>query len=170
MTDTRKGPVLIDLDDDSAAPSPSEVPPVPDLTPPPEGAAMATVAALTTRRVSTLARWFWRLLAALVGTFVSIAAWNFATGLIAANPALGWAVTALLAAFLLVCVAIVVKEVESSAAEAGVDLHIVGLTGSAAVFDALRLDPAEDGVEILISHVKGVVVALEPLPVVEVQG
>ena len=33
MTDTRKGPVLIDLDDDSAAPSPSEVPPVPDLTP-----------------------------------------------------------------------------------------------------------------------------------------
>ncbi|MGR3389582.1 YcjF family protein [Sagittula sp.] len=124
MTDTRKGPVLIDLDDDSAAPSPSEVPPVPDLTPPPEGAAMATVAALTTRRVSTLARWFWRLLAALVGTFVSIAAWNFATGLIAANPALGWAVTALLAAFLLVCVAIVVKELSAFARLSKIDsLH-----------------------------------------------
>jgi putative membrane protein len=110
MTDP-KGPVLIELEEDSA-PSPSEAPPVPDLqdAPAPSGQAMASAAALAARQPSALARWFWRLLMALVGAVVSIAAWNFATGLIAANPILGWAVTALIAAFVVVLVLIAIKE------------------------------------------------------------
>ncbi len=108
----RKGPVLIDLDDAPAAPSPSEAPPVPELQgeASPKGQAMAGVAALAARQPSRLARWFWRLLLALTGTIISIAAWNFATGLIAANPLLGWIVSALFGAFVLVLLAIAVKE------------------------------------------------------------
>ena len=113
MSQPPKGPVLIDLDDDgSATPSPCEAPPVPEPhLPPPEGAAMTTVAALATRDPSPLARWFWRLLLALVGTLVSIAAWRFVTDLIASNAMLGWAVTGLFAAFGLVCLMIIIKEI-----------------------------------------------------------
>ncbi|CUH78137.1 YcjF family protein [Tropicibacter naphthalenivorans] len=120
-----KGPVLIDLEDESGAPSPSDAPPVPEITPElPKGQAMATVAALAARPPSRLARWFWRLLLALVGTLISLAAWNFATGLIAANPILGWAVSALIAAFVLVCGMIAVKEIAAFARLAKIDsLH-----------------------------------------------
>ncbi|KUF12201.1 YcjF family protein [Pseudoponticoccus marisrubri] len=112
MTD-RQGPVLIELDGDTAAPGPAEAPPVPepDAPVPPRGQAMATVAALSSRPPSRLARWFWRLLAVLVTTLVSIAAWSLATSLIASNPLLGWAVAALMAAFVLVCVLIAIKEI-----------------------------------------------------------
>lgn len=112
MSKPPKGPILIDLDDEGTeAPSPASAPPVPEPhLPPPEGAAMTTVAALAARQPSALARWFWRLLLALVGTLVSIAAWRFVTDLIASNAALGWAVTALFGAFGLVCLMIVIKE------------------------------------------------------------
>lgn len=112
MTDP-KGPVLIDLEGDSARPSPAEAAPVPDAQTdlPTQGQAMATVAALATRQPSLLARWFWRLLLALLSTVISIAAWNYVTSLIASSPVLGWAVTGLLAVFLLVCVLIIFKEI-----------------------------------------------------------
>lgn len=109
----RTGPVLIELPEDGAAPSPAEAPPLPDPEPElaPRGQAMATVAALAARRPSVLARWFWRLLVAVVGAWISVAAWNFAAGLVASQPILGWAVTALLIAFVGVCLALVVKEI-----------------------------------------------------------
>ncbi|MFY0623334.1 MAG: TIGR01620 family protein [Pelagimonas sp.] len=113
-----KGPVLIDLDSDTTtAPSPSEAAPVPELLsePAPQGKAMATAAVLAARKPSALARWFWRLLMALVGTVVSIAAWNYTTSLIAATPLLGWAVTGLIAVFVFVALAIAVKEVAAFA-------------------------------------------------------
>ena len=112
-TSDRRGPVLIDLDEDSAAPRPDEAPPIPDddVAPPPRGQAMATVAALTARRPSRLARWFWRLLAALVTTLLSLGAWNLATSLIQRNEILGWGVTALIALFVLVVLLIAIKEV-----------------------------------------------------------
>jgi putative membrane protein len=85
---------------------------------------MQSVAALATRRGSTLAKWFWRLLGTLIGTLVSIAAWNFAVGLIAANPLLGYAVTALIVVFLAVCLAIVIKELTAFARLSRIDaLH-----------------------------------------------
>jgi len=85
---------------------------------------MATAAALVGRPPSLLARWFWRLGMALLGTVVSVAAWNYATGLIAANPLLGWAVSALLLAFVAVALAIAVKEIAAFARLARIDaLH-----------------------------------------------
>ncbi|SMX29421.1 hypothetical protein TRP8649_03555 [Pelagimonas phthalicica] len=111
--DSKSGPVLIELEDQgTAAPSPAEAPPVPDTATDlsPRGQAMTTVATLAARQPSTLARWFWRLLLTLLGTVISIAAWNYATGLIAANPLLGWAVTGLIGLFVGVCALIAIKE------------------------------------------------------------
>ncbi|MDQ2091893.1 YcjF family protein [Marimonas arenosa] len=105
-----KGPVLIDLEGRTPAQSPAEAPPVPDTADLPEGRAMQSVAALAARRPSRLARWFWGLLGALVAAWLSVAAWDFVTGLIDRAPLLGWAVTGLTSAFLLVLLAIALKE------------------------------------------------------------
>jgi putative membrane protein len=111
-----KGPVLFDLDDDAPAPTPAEAPPVPDtLEPAPQGQAMMTAAALAARPVSRLARWFWSLLVLLITTVASVAAWNFVTDLVSQNLYLGYAVAALFAAFLLVVLMIVVKELSAFA-------------------------------------------------------
>ena len=111
-----KGPVLFDLDDDTPAPTPSEVPPVPDtLEPAPQGHAMTTAAALAARPVSRLARWFWSLLVLLITTVASVAAWNFVTDLVSQNIYLGYAVAALFALFLLVVLLIVIKELSAFA-------------------------------------------------------
>ncbi|WP_283646298.1 YcjF family protein [Marinovum algicola] len=105
-----KGPVLIELDEDT--PSPAEAPPVPELgAPTPKGQAMQTAAVLAARRPSRLARWFWGLLGAVIGAAVSVAAWDFATAMIDRQPILGYAVTALITALLLVMVLISLKEV-----------------------------------------------------------
>lgn len=110
-----KGPVLFDLDEtpeDAPKPQVAEAPPVPDLADaPPTGQAMQTVAAIAARKPSRLARWFWGLLVALIGAVVSLAAWDFVTGLIARSPILGWAMTALIAALLLVLLIIALREV-----------------------------------------------------------
>ncbi|WP_116598061.1 YcjF family protein [Primorskyibacter marinus] len=121
----RDGPVLIDLDGKGSGPSPAEAPPVPDTGEPgPRGQAMATVAALAGRRSSPLARWFWGLLMAVIGTVVSVAAWNFAAGLIARVPLLGWAVTVLFGLFVLVLLAIAIKELSVFSRLARIDkLH-----------------------------------------------
>lgn len=108
----RDGPVLIHLDADDTAPGPDQAPPVPETgLAAPEGRAMQTVAVLAARRTSPLARWFWRLGAALVGALVSYAAWEFVIGLIVSTPILGYAFAALFVAFLLVVLAIAVKEI-----------------------------------------------------------
>ncbi|MEC7300339.1 MAG: TIGR01620 family protein [Pseudomonadota bacterium] len=106
----RRGPVMIDLEDtraDTPEVNPAEAPPVPDAPgalsgPLPEGRAMQMAATLAGRRPSRLARWFWGLLATLVGAVRS--------GRRGESRWLGWVVTALIAAFGLVCLAIVVKE------------------------------------------------------------
>lgn len=109
-----RGPILIDLEsrsEEKPQPSPAEAPPVPETGPAaPEGRAMLVAARLAARRPSRLARWFWGLLVALVGTVAGIAAWDFATGLIARSPLLGWAVTALVAGFVATVLLIVVRE------------------------------------------------------------
>ncbi|WP_413718559.1 YcjF family protein [Silicimonas sp. MF1-12-2] len=108
MSDTRNGPVLIELDD--TGPSPADAPPVADAGQPPTGQAMQTMATLAARRPSRLAAWFWRLLGAVVVFFASVAAWDFVTALVARNSYLGWAAIGLLGLFLLVCLAIVLRE------------------------------------------------------------
>ena len=112
----RKRPVLIELDaEDTPSPGPADVPPVPDTGPeiPPQGAAMASAATLVARRPSRLARWFWALAGLILTTVISVAAWNFVTALLAANPILGWAVTGLFALFGLVTLLIVIKELSA---------------------------------------------------------
>lgn len=111
-----KGPVLFDLDDEAPAPTPAEAPPVADmLDHAPTGQAMTTVAALASRPVSRLARWFWSLLFALITTVASVAAWNFVTNLVSQNLYLGYAVAALFALFIAVVLLIVIKELSAFA-------------------------------------------------------
>ena len=111
-----KGPVLFNLDADDkpdAKPSPAEAPPVPEIVPEhraPEGHAMQTVAALAARKPSRLARIFWSLLLTLIGVVVSVAAWDFVFGLIDRMPLLGYAVTVLIAMFLIVLGVIALRE------------------------------------------------------------
>jgi putative membrane protein len=107
-----KGPVLIELDaTDSQPASVADAPPVPDIAlPAPQGQAMQVAARLAARKPSRLARWFWGLLASVIGAMVSIAAWDFVTGLLARSPILGWIVTGLIGALLLVFTAICLRE------------------------------------------------------------
>jgi putative membrane protein len=105
----KKGPVLIELDDSPQA-TPSTAPPVPDLTERPTGQAMQTVASFAARRPSRLGRWFWSLLLAILSFGLSLWAWDFVTGLITRNTYLGYGALGLLGAFLLVCLAIILRE------------------------------------------------------------
>jgi putative membrane protein len=107
-----QGPVLIDLEDNDATVSVADAPPVPDLgAVPPSGQAMQGAARLAARRPSRLARWFWGLASAVIGAMVSVAAWDFATSLVARAPVLGWVITGLIAALLLVLVLICLREI-----------------------------------------------------------
>lgn len=122
MTDTRRRAVLFELDEDGPradtappAADPASAPPVPEdeVAPPASGRAMQTVALLATRKERGLAGWFFGLLGALLAFAVSVAAWDFVTGLLAANPLLGAVATALVAALLLVCLVIALREVSA---------------------------------------------------------
>lgn len=104
-----QGPVLIDLEDKDAKLSVADAPPVPDLSMP-TGEAMQMAARVATRQPSRLSRWFWGLTGAVIGAMVSVAAWDFATSLVARAPVLGWIVTGLIAALLLVLVLIALRE------------------------------------------------------------
>jgi putative membrane protein len=98
---------MIELD--GAVQSPVQAPPIEDTTAP-SGQAMQTMAALATRKPSTLGRWFWQLLLSMIVFFASISVWNFVTALVTQNPILGWVAIAIIAAFLLVCLMIILKE------------------------------------------------------------
>ncbi len=104
-----KGPVLIDLEDDASAVDVSTAPPVPDIAPP-HGQAMQAAVRFAARKPSVLARWFWGLALAVVGAVVSVAAWDFAISLLERAPILGWIVTGLIAALLLVVLIIALRE------------------------------------------------------------
>ncbi len=109
------GPILFDVpeDEDKPVPSVADAPPVPEpetgLTP--QGQAMQAAARIAARRPSRLSRWFWGLAAAVVGAVVSVGVWDFAARLMDRAPIIGWAVTVLIAAFLVVCLAVAVREI-----------------------------------------------------------
>ena len=102
----RDGPVLIELD--APSPSPAEVPAIDDDTP--RGQAMQAAASLAARQPSRLARWFWRSLGAVVMFFVTLAAWDAIASLMARNEWLAWTGLALIGLFVLVCLAIAIRE------------------------------------------------------------
>ncbi len=114
-----KGPVYFDLEPtaegDETPPEPhvADAPPVPDLLPEDLGArsaAMETAARIAAHPPSRLSRWFWGLAGTILSFALGIAAWQFAIGLIARVPILGWLVSALLAAFVLVALLIGLRE------------------------------------------------------------
>ena len=109
-----KGPVLIDLEKEAAPAAPDQAPPVPDPQPAiqtaPDGQAMQTLAKIAARPPSRLGRLFWATLLTLLGAVLSIAAWDFANDLIARMPVLGYAVTGIFAVFILICLAMTLRE------------------------------------------------------------
>ncbi|TMV07667.1 TIGR01620 family protein [Ruegeria sediminis] len=115
------GPVLIDLEGEAqSAPNVSQAPPVPDMIPP-QGQAMQAAARMAARKPSALTKWFWGLALAVIGAVVSVAAWDFATSLVERAPILGWIVTGLLAALVLVALVIALREMAAIGRLARVD-------------------------------------------------
>jgi putative membrane protein len=111
MAEPSKGPVLIEDEEGAPVVTPDLVPPVPDsVEGAPSGQAMRMMAALAARRPSILSRWFWRLLITVIGFFLSLAAWNVVTGLIASHPLVGMAAAVLVGAFVLVLLLIALRE------------------------------------------------------------
>lgn len=106
-----KGPVLFELDESTPVATPASAPPVPDLDlPQPTGQAMQNLAVLASRRPSRLLRLFWSSLLALVGFLVSVAAWEFVTGLLARNPLLGFVAMGLLGLFVMALLLVAGRE------------------------------------------------------------
>ena len=102
-------PVLIDLDGQDMA-RPDTAPAVPDAV---QGAAMQRLAVVASRPPSPLARWFWGLALLLAGFVVSLAAWDYVTGLLARAPVLGGIATVLIGLLLLVLVIIGLRELSA---------------------------------------------------------
>lgn len=105
------GPLHIDLDDQVQ--SPADAPQILDEPTYAQPVAMATVANVMGRRGSSLAKWFWGLLLSLTGFVVSLAAWDYVTGLLTRNPILGGIVTVLFIGFVLVLLIIALRELAS---------------------------------------------------------
>ena len=103
-----KRPVLIELPEDAPV-APQNAPVVQDVGAP-SGQAMQRAAALAARPRSALFRWFWRLGAALMGFMASLWAWDALTSLVARNTYIGYGAIGLLGAFMLVCLAIILRE------------------------------------------------------------
>ena len=128
-----------------AAADPAAAPPVPEAptVPPPSGRAMQTVALLAARRQRPLAGWFWGTLGALLTFVLGVAAWAFAARLLEANPLLGWVATALIAAFLIACAAVALRELGALSRLARIDhlrrqaAAVTDLTGARALADSL---------------------------------
>ncbi|MDG1279898.1 MAG: TIGR01620 family protein [Pseudorhodobacter sp.] len=87
MTKTR--PVLIDLEDAPGA-TPSDAPPVPELDLPQGRAMTAAAAGVAGARPSGLGAWVLGALGALFSFMLSVAVYDFVTGLLARNSVLGW--------------------------------------------------------------------------------
>lgn len=100
-------PPLVRELDDPAPPAPQEAAPVDgdDLRP-----AMARAAMQLSRRKSRVSRAFWWVFSALFTLILSLAAWNWVTGLIARIPFLGVVAAVLTGALALLALVIAVRE------------------------------------------------------------
>ncbi len=103
-----KGPVVIEREAPAEV-TPASAPPVPDAGLP-EPRAMQGAMALAARPRSRIGRLFWSALVAFLGFMVSLAAWDFVTGLLARSPVLGAIATGLLVVVLGAALAIVLRE------------------------------------------------------------
>lgn len=110
MSQKTNGPVLIELDQASSDITPASAPPVPEIDAP-RGQAMQVAVRLVTRKSSRLGRWFWSLLVALAGFGLSVAAWDFVTGMIARNQYLGYVALGLTGLLIIVLAVLAMREV-----------------------------------------------------------
>ena len=110
MSKKTTGPVLIELGQGAPEITPATAPPVPDIAIP-QGQVMQTVVKLAARKPSRLGRWFWSLLLVLAGFALSVAAWDFVTGMIARNQYLGYLALGLAGLFIAVLVLLAGREV-----------------------------------------------------------
>jgi putative membrane protein len=103
-------PVVIELDA-LAELSPSDAPVVPELEiEPPQGQALQTLAIMAAKRPSILWRVFWAALLALLGTVLSIAAWDFVVDMLGRNIWLGRAVLAGVGMFVVAGLGLALRE------------------------------------------------------------
>ncbi|PIE15015.1 MAG: TIGR01620 family protein [Rhodobacterales bacterium] len=113
MSHKNNAPVLIELDQpENETPTeltPATAPEVPE-TDRPTGQTMQVVTRVVARKPSALTRWFWAVLLALLGFALSVAAWDFVTGMIARNPYLGSISIALMGMLVLVLLALALRE------------------------------------------------------------
>jgi len=110
-----RGPVLFDLEKDAGPrPSVAEAAPVLDFDTPDglgrQGQAMQIAARLAARKPSLLSRLFWGLGGVLVAAMISLAAWQFITGLMTRYPLLGTAMSVLMVCFIAVLALIALRE------------------------------------------------------------
>lgn len=105
----RQGPVLIEMHD-APMPTPALAPHLPDEAPQPDGRAMQAVLRAGAGRGSRLGRWFLMSSLSLAGFLVSLAAWNYVTGLLGRHPLLGWTAAVLFGAVLLTALALCLRE------------------------------------------------------------
>jgi putative membrane protein len=130
-----KGPVVIDLDGGEAA-APDAAPPVPETGPVARATAFQAAVGMAARPPSRLGRWFWGI-AGLLGTLIlSVAGWNWVTGLLRSVPVLGWIAAALVAGLVVVLLALALREAAALARLARLDA-IQGAAGRAAAEDDL---------------------------------
>ncbi len=113
-----RGPAVVELDDATPAdPGLAEAPP----DPLPQGRAMQTAAALTTRRGSALGRFARWVFGALFSLVISVAAYDFVTGLFAQNTVLGWLAFGLTALAVVVLALLALREAAGFARMARID-------------------------------------------------
>lgn len=111
-------PVVIHLEDEP--PDAGAAPAVPD--PLPEGRAMQAAARLATARRPVSVRFALWAFGALFSFALSVAAWNFVTGLFLANGVLGWVALVLLALAILSLLILALQEWAAFARLARIDL------------------------------------------------
>lgn len=99
MTERQK-PFVIELEPGDPPADPGLAPEISDL--PPEGRAMQGVALVAGRKTSALSRFAFWVFTSLFTLVLSVAAWNFVTGLFVSNALLGWI------AFVLVILAVLI--------------------------------------------------------------
>ncbi len=124
-----RGPLLIERED-VADPSLAEL--VPDL---PQGQAMQAVARLASWKGSAFGRFAKWVFGALFGFVLSVAAWNFVTGLFATSPLLGWVAFVLLLAALGVVLVVAVGELSAFARLKRLDVIRIEAVRAAAAGD-----------------------------------
>jgi len=116
MTETPRGPILIEDDDpalDGPAPSPADAPPPPEALPAPgdtaAGAALRA-AARPRRRGFRALRWLLAAAGGFCSLALGVAAWDFVAGLLARNSVLGGMALALAATAALALLILILRE------------------------------------------------------------